>query len=377
MKRIVALFLSVIIVLGISACSEQKGHEICIRDEFFSEKISVTFLSSKTNKTEKIDFEYTRDSNDDSEYVDHYCKADTDKYDRMYFEYDGQKSSLLAFNDYVSGWEITSYGILPLGATEAGDYETEIKTFKYGDTTKDIYIWKPDDKVSASKGKYSVIYMTDGQNLFNKTATSTGCWNVADSVVNMMKNSDNKAIIVGIDDGTSNRDSELTPDIGDVEKDSQATFENGTGEYFSDFVYETVVPYIEKNYDVYTDAEHNAICGSSSGGIESFYIGMEHPDKFGTIGALSPAFGIYDDDTWVEYLKSKKFDKNYPFVYIYNGDADDLEKWLKEGAESMPDNLDEIDYPKKKIKLSIYKNAQHNESYWRAVFPEFLDVMFN
>ena len=56
--------------------------------------------------------------------------------------------------------------------------------------------------------------------------------------------------------------------------------------------------YINKNYNTYTDKEHTAICGSSSGGLEAFYIGMEHSDKFSSIGALSPAFLLFNENTW-------------------------------------------------------------------------------
>ena len=85
---------------------------------------------------------------------------------------------------------------------------------------------------------------------------------------------------------------------------------------FCDFVVNTVVPGIEKQYNVYTDPVHNAISGSSLGGMESFYIGMEHPEKFGNIGAMSPSFWMYDDQVWEDYLKQKDFSENAPFVYM-------------------------------------------------------------
>lgn len=336
-----------------------------------AEKLTVTFFSTENNEKETVTPEKGEKTDD---YQEYFCSGDTDKYDRMYITSDDEDSVELAFNDYVSGWNIGSKGACPIG-TEKPDYE--IKTFKYSKTEKDVYIWTPSDYDKKSKEKYSVIYMTDGQNLFEQTATQFGSWGAAESVQAMMENSKNKAIVVGIDDSTSNRDSELTPDIGDIaELADKSNYENGTGKYYSDFVMNTVVPYVEKNYNVYTDPEHNAVCGSSSGGIECFYIGIEHPEKFGTIGALSPAFGLYDNTTWLKYLKSKKF-KTYPRVYIYNGGADELEKFLLIGAKSMPENLEKINYPKDKITFKYYEKGMHNEAYWRAVFPEFLKLMFD
>lgn len=376
MKKMVAVLLTAALAVSVLAsCSKaETGHKIYIRDDFAADEVKVVFLNSQSKAKETVEPEKL-DENED--YVSYSVNGDTKKYDRMIIKSDDEESIQLAFNEYVNGWHISAYGMIPFtygDKEEAPDYA--IKTFKYAKTEKNIYIHTPKDYKKNSKKKYPVIYMTDGQNLFEQGATQHGCWNVAESVRAMQKNAGKSAVIVGIDDSTSNRDSELTPNIGkvvDVSGVDGGNFENGTGKYYSDFVVNTVMPYIEKNYNVYTDAKHTAVAGSSSGGIESFYIGMEHPDKFGTIGALSPAFGLYDDATWVKYLKSKNL-KNKPKVYIYNGEADDLEKYLKTGAVSMVDNLKKVGYKDKDITLRLYKKGVHNEKYWRAVFPEFLKL---
>ena len=101
---------------------------------------------------------------------------------------------------------------------------------------------------------------------------------------------------------------------------------------------------------------------------------MEHPDKFGYIGALSPAFALFDESVWSEYFEDKDFGGNYPYVYIYCGEGDSLEEFLMTGAEAMPDQLKAIGYPEEKITFTTYGDGLHNETYWRAVFPEFLKV---
>ena len=375
MKSLIALgLIAAVMCAALSSCgaADKNGKTITVRDEMLADEIKVTLKNSENSNSETVTPELKDEEGD--EYKDYSLNVDTEKYDRMIITSDGSDSIELVVNEFVNGFDISSYGIKPLGLSRP-DYE--IKSFKYSKTEKDVYIWTPDDYDKNSKEKYSVIYMTDGQNLFEERATQYGSWGVAESVQNMMLNTENRTIVVGIDDSTSNRDSELTPNIGDIANVSdKSNFENGTGKYFSDFVVNTVKPYIEKNYKVYTDAAHNAVCGSSSGGIECFYIGMEHSDKFGAIGALSPAFGLYNDSTWVSYLEKKDFSKNRPKIYIYNGGADDLEKFLLTGAKSMPDNLKKIGYPEDKVTLKIYDKGMHNEAYWRAVFPEFLKIMF-
>ena len=217
-----------------------------------------------------------------------------------------------------------------------------------------------------------MIYTEDGERtLFAGTSDST-CWNVAESVTSMMSLSDNRAIIVAISTPEeTTRSEELTPDIGELKSDD-LMFQHKEGKYFSDFVCNTVMPYIEKNYNVYTDGAHNSICGSSLGGLESFYIGMEQPDKFGAIGAMSSTFSLFDMDTWKEYISAKKFDENSPFIYFYAGD--DKADGGKH-TRQMYDYMTGV-YPKDKLFCDTYSNGEHLTEYWRYIFPEFLKYAF-
>lgn len=337
-------------------------NDVTVFDEFGSEKLTVKAGD------EEIEFAVDEETDEGNIFKG---TLDPETVDSVVLNSDGDESIRLAYNKYVLGWKLTSLGVYPYtDGDDEPDYEQV--SLPYSKTEKDIYIWKPSDYDEDEK--YSVIYMTDGQNLFNSGATSTGSWGVAQSAEAMMELGGKQTIIVGIDDGSTNRDSELTPNLGTPTQESYA---NGTGKYFSDFVVEKVMPYVEEHYSVYTDPEHTAVCGSSSGGIECFYIGMEHPDKFGYIGALSPAFGLFDTPTWDKYLAEKDYSENAPYIYLYCGAGDSLEEWLCKGAEAMPKSLEKISYPEEKIISDFsYSDAMHNESYWRAVFPAFLE-MFN
>jgi predicted alpha/beta superfamily hydrolase len=88
-------------------------------------------------------------------------------------------------------------------------------------------------------------------------------------------------IVVGIACGSTEarRNHELTPNLGEVATvagEDMSTYQNGGGKVFSDFVTDTVIPYVEQNYNTNSI---RGIAGSSSGGIEAFYIGMENMDK--------------------------------------------------------------------------------------------------
>ncbi|MBQ3417442.1 MAG: alpha/beta hydrolase [Ruminococcus sp.] len=375
--RILCAALAIVMIFSLCACAASgdsaSGHTLYVRDEYSHDSIDATFLSTDGGESKTVTMKSLGEDDGATLFS---CEGDTEKFDRVVFTYNDESTIELAFNDYVSGWQIDSHHFTPYTYEGVNDTPTFTRVkFDYESRKKDICIWTPGDYDANSEEKYSVIYMTDAQNLFDPSATSTGSWGVAEAVRGMMKESSNKCIIVGIENPPGYRDEELTPNLG---KSTQDSYDDGKGIEFCDFVYNTVVPYVEENYNVYADPQHNAVCGSSSGGIECFYIGMEHPEKFGTIGALSPAFGLFDNATWDKYLAEKDFSAGYPFVYIYNGnsDKDQLEQYLLEGAEDMPDNLKKIGYPEDKIVVKVYDKGMHNEMHWRAVFPEFLKYMF-
>lgn len=122
------------------------------------------------------------------------------------------------------------------------------------------------------------------------------------------------------------------------------------------------------------DPAHNAVAGSSPGGLEAFDIGLEHPEKFGCVGAMSPSFWMYDAETWESYLKHKDFDRNAPFVYLY---ADDDFKDNGIVTKLMMKLPDKLDYPADRKVLDLYDKGDHRVNYWRYIFPEFLQAMYS
>lgn len=233
--------------------------------------------------------------------------------------------------------------------------------------------YDPDDTTKT----YPVIYLLDGQNQFLGTKNGYGGW-VTDKVSTCLQsNGHDGFILVGIDN-SRNRDKELTPDIGDVVPAYKGGFENGKGEAFSDFVANTVMPYIQENYNVSLHPADNAIIGSSSGGIEAFYIGMENMDKFGKIGAVSPAFMLFDKAEWDEYLA--KFDftdaDKLPRIFFYNGGGDSLEKELNPYAQAMPEWMAKLGYPEENMIFVHEDTFAHNEYAWRMMMPEIIAWLY-
>ena len=125
-----------------------------------------------------------------------------------------------------------------------------------------------------------------------------------------MSVTDNKAIVVAIDNGSVYRMDELVPDLGNINTEGMDNVNaddltHKRGSDFADFVCDTVMPYVQKSYNVYDDARHTSLSGSSLGGLETFCTVLSHPDKFGTGGVMSATFDMYSDKEWTEFLSDK------------------------------------------------------------------------
>lgn len=223
-----------------------------------------------------------------------------------------------------------------------------------------------------------VIYMTDGQNLFDDNATPHGSWKVVRAVEQEQNNGLQGAVIVGIDNGNIWRDSELTPKcIGEVQlRHIPADNFAPEGEIFDDFVINTVIPFVESHYPVKSDKNNTAVCGSSSGGLMAFYLGVEHSEKFSIVGAFSPAFLCYTQSDWRNYLINK-IAGEMPYMYIYTGGGDELEQMIFDSVEMMYDLLPEVGYPYDMMNEIALLENQHNEKAWAEIFPDFLHTFLN
>ena len=350
---------------------DKTKHKIEVRMAFDCDGLTATFRNSANGKSQTVEAEKETDGSSYDSYV---CWGDADAYNKVFFTYNGNNTEEVAFNEMVSGWYISSFGVIPCtpGVEDSDTVDYKVETFTYNNDTKDVFIWTPPDYDANSADKYAVIYLLDGQWMFDRHTSGSGSWNVAESVTGMTAQTGNKAIIVAIETPEVSRSSELTPDFGETKEKHDAKYSQRDGRLFAEFVYETIVPFVEKNYNVCTDPAHNSIAGSSLGGMESFFIGMEYPDKFGTIGALSPAFGLYDMSVWENYISEKKLDGNRPFVYLYAGGNNDNE-W---SARKMKEVLLAASYPEDKIAIDVFKYGAHLLPFWRAIFPEFLEAMF-
>lgn len=223
------------------------------------------------------------------------------------------------------------------------------------DRHRRIWVYIPPE-YRHSPHEYPVIYMHDGQNLFEEATAFGAEWGV-DEVVDNMRN---KSIVVGIDNGGEKRGNEYTVD--DTEE-----FGKAEGRPYLQFIVETLKPYIDKTYRTIPDRDHTFIAGSSMGGLISFYGALFYPHVFGTAGIFSPSFWIAPRTIEILRACAASNPGLVQHFYFYAG--------VKEG-ENVVENMEAVisvmrEYPEYTIELGLDSEGDHSETAWRSHYPFF------
>ncbi|HJW17771.1 MAG TPA: alpha/beta hydrolase-fold protein [Flavisolibacter sp.] len=221
--------------------------------------------------------------------------------------------------------------------------------------TRRIWIYLP-PSYTTSRKKYPVLYMQDGQNVFDAATSGFGEWGV-DEALDTLGNKSQEMIIVAVDNDPVHRINEYSP--YDMEK-----YGKGEGDAYVDFLVNTLRPYVNKHFRTKKCGSHNYIAGSSMGGLISFYALIKYPKKFGGAGVFSPAFWITPQLKNIDIEKAKKVKGK---IYFYAGQ--------QESDSMVPDMLSVFEqmlkHSKAKMKTVIRAQGKHNEATWRAEFPLF------
>lgn len=165
-----------------------------------------------------------------------------------------------------------------------------------------IDIWTPPHYEVNIDQKYSVIYMHDGQNLFDPSTSkfSHADWGIDETITRLMAESKIRPTIVVGMWSTEKRGLEYMPQklpITLAYKELTAMFrKEGQGDICSDnylsFIVEELKPYVDAHFRTLSDQRNTFIMGSSMGGLISMYALCEYPHVFCGAGCVSTHFPI-------------------------------------------------------------------------------------
>jgi predicted alpha/beta superfamily hydrolase len=217
---------------------------------------------------------------------------------------------------------------------------------------RDILVYLP-PSYNRSQRRYPVIYMHDGQNLFDRATSFGEEWEV-DQTLEAASRDGLEAIVVGIPNLGSERLNEYSP-WHDRKHD-----QGGKGNAYLDFIVHTLKPIIDRDFRTRPGRESTGIAGSSMGGLISLYAFFKHPETFGFAGVMSPAL-------WFAGHSVFPFIKERPFVpgRVY------LDVGTSEGSDELHDvrRLKELLTQKgyktgRDLLFVVEMGGQHNERAW-------------
>src|SRR5438132_769367 len=136
-----------------------------------------------------------------------------------------------------------------------------------------------------SQQRYPVLYLQDGQNVFDARTSFAGEWGVDETLDSLRALGDAGVIVVAVDNGQQRRFDEYSPW-------PNPQYGGGQGDGYVEFLVQTLKPYIDQHYRTLPDRFHTGIAGSSMGGLISLYAALKYPDVFGRVGVFSPAFWV-------------------------------------------------------------------------------------
>jgi predicted alpha/beta superfamily hydrolase len=242
--------------------------------------------------------------------------------------------------------------------------------------TRFLRVWLPpgyDDSLNAGR-RYPVLYLNDGQNLFEAATSFTGVeWQVDETADRLIRERlIPPLIIVGLDNAARARIREYMP-----HRSLHPILLRGQGSRYPDFLSKEVMPFIARNYRVATGPENTGLGGSSLGALISLYIAAVRPGMFGRLLLESPSLWASNR----QMIRASREVKVWPErIFLATGTA---EAGREDRNRSVVDDVRELagifrraGLDDRRLRLVIEDGATHHEASWARRFPEALGFLF-
>ncbi|MBK6948660.1 MAG: alpha/beta hydrolase [Haliscomenobacter sp.] len=230
--------------------------------------------------------------------------------------------------------------------------------------TRRIWIYLPEAYQKDPQRHFPVLYLQDGQNIFDAATSFAGEWYVDESMDQLQEAGVPGAIIVAIDNGGELRMNEYSPW-------AHPRFGEGEGAEYVQFIIETLKPFIDQHYRTLPGPEHTGIMGSSMGGLIALYAIVEYQDFFGKAGIFSPSLW-YSKEAF-RHIQTKGNQKN-PKLFLAAGQLEGPH--VIRDLNKLHQTLIKSGFPAAFIKKVIHEDGKHQEWYWAREFPTAYEWLF-
>jgi predicted alpha/beta superfamily hydrolase len=246
---------------------------------------------------------------------------------------------------------------------------------QYLEYKRTIAVYLPPGYWSDSQRRYPVLYLHDGQNVFDAATAAFGVeWGAGATADRLIDEGIIDPLIIVAIYNTPARIDEYTP-----HRDPRRG-QGGKGYDYARFISTELKPFIDAEYRTQPQRDHTAVAGSSLGGLISLAIAWRHPEVFSMCGALSPSLWWMESEIWAEFDDNPDWPQGIRFwidmgTRETQGDEDNLGLVLR--SRELVERLRTarlrpgIDYRYVEV-----KDGAHSESDWAARFDQVLTYFF-
>jgi predicted alpha/beta superfamily hydrolase len=270
--------------------------------------------------------------------------------------------------------EITPQVIRVASAT--GDLRLHEFTSRVFDNTRFLRVWLPPgyDAPENQTRNYPVLYLNDGQNLFESSTSFTGVeWQVDETADRLIREGIvPPMIIVGIDNAAKDRVREYMP-----HRSLQPMILRVQGSRYPSFLTKEVMPYIGSYYRVASGPENTGLGGSSLGALIALYTAQVRPGLIGRLLLESPSLWACSRQL-VRHSRNVKRWPDRISLAIGTAEAgrEDRNQSAVDDVRELAAVLRRAGLSEKRLRLVIDADASHHESAWARRFPEELAFLF-
>jgi predicted alpha/beta superfamily hydrolase len=239
-----------------------------------------------------------------------------------------------------------------------------------------LRVWVPPryEAPDNSTRHYPVLYLNDGQNLFDRATAFAGVeWQVDETVDRLIRQEVvPPLIVVGIDNTQGDRIREYLP-----YRSFHPPVLRPQGKRYPDFLMNEVMPFVYERYRIARGPENTGVGGSSLGALISLYTAMERSGIFGKVLLESPSLFVSNR----RILKYSRHFRQWPakvFLAIGTRESgrEDKDRQVVEDVRVLERSLRRAGLDDRRLLVRIDEGASHNEGEWAKRLPDALSFLF-
>jgi predicted alpha/beta superfamily hydrolase len=278
----------------------------------------------------------------------------------------------------VAAWA-DQFAAASVKSTKTGDIRVHEKFHsKHLDNDRRLLVWLPPGYEREKERRYPVLYMHDGQNVFDAATSFTRAeWEADETTTRLIAEGKIRPIIVVAIENNAARVNEYT-----LTRDEQfrgGVGAGGNGAAYLKFVAEEVKPFVDRTYRTKTEGADTAVAGSSLGGTISLELCRAYPQMFGACAALSPAAWWNHDELLNRYERDTAWMKETRFwidIGTLEGDGPKHEEYV-DGVRRLERILKNAGLTADRdYAVRIIEGGQHEERAWAKRFDQVLVFLF-